>query len=166
MKYCITLLFLLITLVAHTQYRLDRDVLPAYLIKGDSDTLGIIFSVGDVQKIDTNLELLEHFEKLNNKLDTTIYYYISLTNALDEKVQIQTMRIVNLTSQLLKQDEIIFKLKDQLNKYEKINKNNETIIDNKNITIQKYERELKKERTKSTFLIILGIILIVIIGVT
>jgi len=166
MKLILVALFVLQSIFSFSQeYRLDRETLPAYLIKGETDTIGIVFSIEDVQKIDTNLELLEHFENLNNKLDTTIYYYISLTNSQDQKIHIQTLKIVNLTSKIFERDETIRKLKLQILEEEKINANNETIIDGKDKIIDQYKKELNKERTKTSIAIILGIILIVVVGV-
>ena len=166
MKYLATLFFLFQTIFLFGQdQRLDRETLPAYLIQGESDTLGIVFAINDVQKIDTKLELLEHLEKLNSKLDTTLFYYVSLTNSQNDKIKLLTHKVVNLTSQKLKNEDIIINLREELRLSNDIIMEKDVIISIKDRVIKEYEKELNKEKTKFNLTAILVIILVVVMGV-
>jgi hypothetical protein len=98
MRNILIILFSIFCLSSFGQYeniRIDRPELPAYLIANESDTIGIVFTILDVQKIDKNLELLEYMEKVNAKIDTSQYYYISLVGDLEMKVELQKNKIIN-----------------------------------------------------------------------
>ena len=94
--------------------RLSRDNFPSYVIANESDTLGIIFTISDVQKIDNKLELLEYLEGRTNKLDTTLYYYVSLSEDLELKNELLKSKVVDLTSKISTKDSTISDLKSRI----------------------------------------------------
>jgi hypothetical protein len=164
MKYYLLTIFLFLTSFVQGQnLRLDRDDIPAYVIKNESDTIGIIFSVKNVQKIDKDLELLEYFEKLSSQVDTTQYYYISLIEDLNEKVELQKYKIINLTSENLKKDDMIRKLKKDiaLSDTTIINKNKE--IGNLNGIIIEKDEEIQKQRNWKIGTMIGGSVLLILV---
>jgi hypothetical protein len=164
MRNILSILFLLLVSFGYCQnIRLDRDELPAYVIKNQSDTLGIIFSVENVQKIDKDLELLEYIEKLNSQVDTVQYYYVSLINDLNEKVELQKYKIINLTSEIFKKDELIKKLRKEiaLSDTTIVNKNIE--INNLNTIIVEKDEEIQKQKNLKIGAIVGGSILVLLV---
>jgi|694.fasta_scaffold33896_15 hypothetical protein len=164
MKYHLLTIFLFLTTFVQGQnLRLDRDDIPAYVIKNVSDTIGIVFSIDNVQKIDKDLEVLEYFEKLNSQVDTAQYYYISLIEDLGEKVELQKYKIINLTSENFKKGEMIRKLKKDiaLSDTTIVNKNKE--IDNLNGIIIEKDDEIQKQRNWKIGTMIGGGVLLILV---
>jgi hypothetical protein len=164
MKYQLLTIFLFLTTFVQGQnLRLDRDDIPAYVIKNVSDTIGIVFSIDNVQKIDKDLEVLEYFEKLNSQVDTAQYYYISLIEDLGEKVELQKYKIINLTSENFKKGEMIRKLKKDiaLSDTTIVNKNKE--IDNLNGIIIEKDDEIQKQRNWRIGTMIGGGVLLILV---
>jgi hypothetical protein len=145
--------------------RLDRPDLPAYLIANETDTIGIVFTILDVQKIDKNLELLEYMEKLTSKIDTTQYYYISLVGDLELKVELQKNKILNLISQGVIKDKMIEDLKSQIKLSSEKSKNLEEVVDNKDKIIKEKDEEIGKQKTLKYVFGILGVIGIILVSV-
>ncbi len=156
------ILFLLSASAFSQNLKLDREGTPAYVIANQTDTLGILFSVNDVQKIDHNLEVLEYLEKLSKEVDTTQFYYVSLIEQLEEKVEIQKYRIINLTSESFKQSELVFKLKKDITLANKIIDNRDEEINNQLEIIEQKDKEIKKQKTIKTIAIIGGITLTIL----
>lgn len=168
MRNILAILFSIFCLSSFGQYknlRLDRPDLPAYLIANESDTVGIVFTILDVQKIDKNLELLEYMEKVNSKIDTSQYYYISLVGDLEMKVELQKNKIINLVSQSLIKDKMIDDLKSQLRLSDEKSKNLQDVSDNKDLIIGEKDREIKKQKTLKFIYGTLGLIGMVLIAI-
>lgn len=145
--------------------RLDRPELPAYLIANQNDTIGIVFTILDVQKIDKNLELLEYMEKVNTKIDTTQYYYVSLIGDLELKVELQKNKILNLVSQGLIKDKMIDDLKSQIKLSDEKAKNLQDESDNKDVIIREKDDEIGKQKTLKFIFGTLGVIGMVLIAI-
>lgn len=168
MRNILAILFSIFCLSSFGQYknlRLDRPDLPAYLIANESDTVGIVFTILDVQKIDKNLELLEYMEKVNSKIDTSQYYYISLVGDLEMKVELQKNKIINLVSQSLIKDKMIDDLKSQLRLSDEKSKNLQDVSDNKDLIIGEKDREIEKQKTLKFIYGTLGLIGMVLIAI-
>ena len=164
MKYYLLTIFLFLTSFVHSQnLRLDRDDIPAYVIKNESDTIGIVFSVESVQKIDKDLELLEYFEKLSSQVDTTQYYYISLIEDLGEKIELQKYKIINLVTENFKKDELIKKLRQDLSLSDTTIVNKDREINNLNKIIIEKDEEIQKQKGLRKGITILGSVIIVLI---
>ena len=164
----LVILFSILFLSSFGQYeniRIDRPELPAYLIANESDTIGIVFTILDVQKIDKNLELLEYMEKVNSKIDTSQYYYISLVGDLEMKVELQKNKIINLVSQSLIKDRMIDDLKSQLKLSDEKSKNLQDVSDNKDSIIGEKDKEIGKQKTLKFIYGTLGVIGMVLIAI-
>jgi hypothetical protein len=168
MRNILIILFSIFCLSSFGQYeniRIDRPELPAYLIANESDTIGIVFTILDVQKIDKNLELLEYMEKVNAKIDTSQYYYISLVGDLEMKVELQKNKIINLVSQSLIKDRMIDDLKSQLKLSDEKSKNLQDVSDNKDSIIGEKDKEIRKQKTLKFIYGTLGLIGMVLIAI-
>jgi len=164
MRNILSILFLFLVSFGYSQnIRLDRNEIPAYVIKNQSDTLGIIFSIENVQKIDKDLELLEYIEKLNSQVDTAQYYYVSLINDLSEKVELQKYKILNLTSETFKKDELIKKLKIDIALSDTTIVNKDTEINNLNTIIIEKDEEIQKQKNLKIGAIVGGSILVLLV---
>lgn len=141
--------------------RLDRPDFPAYLIANESDTVGIVFTVENVQKIDRNLEVLEYLEKNQQTLDTVQYYTASLVDNLEQKIDYQKYQIINLISQSLMKDGLITNLRDQLKEKNLIIARNDTIQENNKLIIKEKDKEIKKQKTIKWVSILAGSAIII-----
>ena len=141
--------FFILTTFGQTIFQ--KEDLPQYYIQ-NGDTIGILLTVEQVQKLDNNTELLTLFEKLSIKCDSLDTYYVKVINNMNDKIGLLDVKIGNITEQNKKQDDIITKLKEQilikesqLGLCEKQRSNDSTII-----------KDLKKDLRKSKFKNILG----------
>jgi len=141
--------FFILTTFGQTIFQ--KEDLPQYYIQ-NGDTIGILLTVEQVQKLDNNTELLTLFEKLSIKCDSLDAYYVKVINNMNDKIGLLDVKIGNITEQNKKQDDIITKLKEQilikesqLGLCEKQRSNDSTII-----------KDLKKDLRKSKFKNILG----------
>lgn len=149
MKYLLTLfLSFVIFNVSLAQYKIDIDSLPKqdlptwFIHKGD--TVGLVFSIQQVQKMDSDLELLSWLEKKGFTCDSTIAAYIKVIDEYGKQVTILKTNISELTDQVKDKDSQISKLnilidnykkdldlaKKQITDLEKIVSNNNTRITN------------------------------------
>ena len=145
------------------QFRIDRNELPAYVITNDNDTIGIVFSIEDVQKIDKSLQLLESVEKLNINLDSTKFYYVSLVDNMDQKIFLQKTKIINLTTQILDRDNIINNLKLTIAKNDTIILNNGIVMDNMDTMIEQRDKEIKKQKRLKGLAILSGAVVVLLL---
>lgn len=149
MKYFLTLIISFLILNSSlAQYKIDIDSLPNqdlptwFIHKGD--TVGLVFSIQQVQKMDSDLELLSWLEKKGFTCDSTISAYIKVIDEYDRQVTILKTNISELTDQVKDKDSQIKKLnilidnykrdldlaKNQIKDFEKIVSNNNTRITN------------------------------------
>ena len=110
--------------------------LPKYYIV-NNDTLGIILTVEQVQKLDNDVELLNLFEKLQIDCENLTTHYIKIINSLEEKNILMEVSVKELKPHLLSWNDN----EEEIKKIEKadlnypilifVNDNNEflTIID-------------------------------------
>lgn len=166
MRYLFSLVLFIYSIfsVAQETYkniRLDRKTLPSYIIANLNDTIGIAFTISDVQKIDKSLEVLEYLENRSSKIDTTLYYYISLVGDLELKIDLQKTKIENISSQMVISTGMIEDLKSQISTLKESEKKSDEIISNKDKIITTQKDEIKKQKfLKSLFLTIGGAVII------
>lgn len=166
MRYLFSLVLFIYSIfsVAQETYkniRLDRKTLPSYIIANLNDTIGIAFTISDVQKIDKSLEVLEYLENRSSKIDTTLYYYISLVGDLELKIDLQKTKIENISSQMVISTGMIEDLKSQISTLKESEKKSDEIISNKDKIITTQKDEIKKQKfLKSLFLTIAGVVII------
>lgn len=112
----------------------EKQELPTWFIyKGD--TVGLVFSVQQVQKIDSDLELLSWLEKKGFTCDSTISAYIKVVDELGKQVTIFKTSVEELNGKLQDKDKQINNLKTQIaKKQEEIDLANKQIADFQTIT--------------------------------
>jgi peptidoglycan hydrolase CwlO-like protein len=160
MKYLFTILLTILSFSSIYSQRslgLDIDTLPVktedfpawFIHKGD--TVGLIFTIDQVQKIDSDLELLSWLEKKGFTCDSTIAIYIKLVDDFEKQVTILKTTVSELNKDITDKNSQIKILKEKGEKYEedlklanteilKLNK----VVDNSNqrITNLKIQRNL------------------------
>ena len=159
MKYLFLLISLTYSIFSMGQYgniRLDRNNFPSYIIANDSDTIGIAFTILDVQKIDKGLQILEYLEKKSNKMDTTLYYYVSLVGDLEMKIDLQKIKIDNISSQMAISEEMINDLKSQISILKESETKSNLIIKNKDTIIDSQKDEIKKQKFLKSLCLTVG----------
>lgn len=145
-KILFTTLFWLCFFVGHSQ--INKEDLPQYLIS-NGDTIGIVLSIEQVQKLDNDVELLNLFKTLSIKCDSLDKHYIKVINQMNDVIAIQEVKINNLSTQNetlnrevnnLKQ--AVFIKSEQLRICE-IQRNNDSLI------ISKLKKDLRKSKLKN-----------------
>ena len=145
MKYLFTIFLMILSYSSIYSQRtigLDIDTLPVknedfpawFIHKGD--TVGLIFTIDQVQKIDSDLELLSWLEKKGFTCDSTISIYIKLVDDLEKQVTILKTTISELNKDITDKNSQIKILKEKGVKYEEDLKlaNSEILSLNKVIT--------------------------------
>lgn len=145
-KILFTILFLICFFVGHSQ--INKQDLPQYLIN-KGDTIGVVLSVDQVQKLDNDVELLNLFKALSIKCDSLDKHYIKVINEMNEVITLQEIKIGNLYTQNetlnrevnnLKQ--AVFIKSEQLRICE-IQRKNDSLI------ISKLKKDLRKSKLKN-----------------
>ncbi len=154
MKFLTTLIIsLFIISNCFSQYSTNIDTfekqeLPTWFIyKGD--TVGLVFSVQQVQKIDSDLELLSWLEKKGFTCDSTITIYIKVVDEMSRQITIFKTNVDELNGKILDKEKQINNLKIQIdNKIDQIDLANKQIIDFVKITENNNRRisNLKSQR--------------------
>jgi predicted RNase H-like nuclease (RuvC/YqgF family) len=134
------ILILLIILISSISVK-SQD-LPKYLIE-NGDTIGIVLSIEQAQKLNKDSELLTLFRQLNVDCDKLDISYVKVINSLDQKVALLEFNNRNLKSLNLKNDSLVKNLQEQVN----------TVTENKNLCdeqlgLKKEENEILKEQLK------------------
>ena len=140
MKFLTTLIIsLFIISNCFSQYSVNIDTfekqeLPTWFIyKGD--TVGLVFSVQQVQKIDSDLELLSWLEKKGFTCDSTITIYIKVVDEMSRQITIFKTNVDELNGKILDKEKQINNLKIQIqNQRDQIDLANKQIIDFVKIT--------------------------------
>ncbi len=172
MKNILLFIFIIISIISKSQnqyeyenLRLDRPDLPAYLIANVSDTIGIVFTIENVQKIDKNLEVLEYMESQQSQIDTTEFFFTSLVSDLETKIDIQKHKIMNLISQSLVKEGLITNLRSQMEEKNGTISRKDTEISNLNKIITNDKKEIKKQKFLKWVSIVGGVIAAVATGI-
>lgn len=144
MKYFLTFMMSLIFILKmNGQYNvnidsLSKQELPTWFIH-NGDTVGLIFNIQQVQKIDSDLELLSWLEKKGFTCDSTIAAYIKVIDEYGKQVTIFKSTISELSNQNIDKDSQITNLKKQVDTYKKDvdlfktqMSNYETVVSNNN----------------------------------
>lgn len=112
----------------------EKQELPTWFIyKGD--TVGLVFSVEQVQKIDSDLELLSWLEKKGFTCDSTISAYIRVVDEMGRQITIFKTSIEELNGKISDKDKQINNLKIQVaNQQKQIDLANEQLADYQKVT--------------------------------
>lgn len=172
MKYILSLILAISSLFSigqvgkkYDNIRLDRSLLPAYILANENDTIGIAFSIYDVQKIDKSLQVLEYLETRSTKIDTTLFYYISLVGDLDIKIGLLNTKVSDLQSDGIIKDSMIKDLQERLSILIETNMKNEKISKNKDIIIENQKKDIKKQKFLKTLYLGIGTTIVIILTV-
>lgn len=161
----ISFLFLSLNMFAQT----DSISLPKYYIV-NNDTIGIILSIEQCQKLDHNTELLDLYKKMSIDCDNVEKNYIIIVNKLGDKIALLEVDIKNLKSQNDLQHDMIKNLQKQVSDYESKEKLNQQELINKDEIIKGLKKDLRKQKTKTalgfggTTIATIGLIVLIIVG--
>ena len=129
------------------EYEIPNSDFPQYVTKNKT-TIGVILSIEQLQKIDSDLELLKLFKQLTIESKGIEEYYITIVNDQNSKIIILETTISELKSKSNDKDVIINELRTQLYKYKKLNELSDEQIQNDQIIIEELKSDLTKEKTK------------------
>lgn len=121
--------------------------LPDYLIEG-GDTIGIILSIEQVQKLDNNTELLKLFKQLQIDCDNLEGYYVSIINECNQQIALLEASNSSLTQQGSKKDELITNQEKRLDNCSKDSLLVSKELKNKDEEIKLLKKDLTKEKFK------------------
>ncbi len=133
---------LILLLIIISSLSVKSQDLPKYFIE-NGDTIGIIISIEQAQKLNKDSELLTLFRQLNVDCDKLDISYVKVINSLDQKVALLEFNNKNLKSLNLKNDSLVKNLQEQVN----------TVTENKNLCdeqlgLKKEENEILKNQLK------------------
>jgi predicted RNase H-like nuclease (RuvC/YqgF family) len=140
------LLSLLILIIPTLSFSQNRD-LPQYFIEG-GDTIGILLSIEQVQKLDNNSELLDLFKQLQIDCDNIETSYAGVINKCNEKIALLELNLSDFRNQSIEKDDLISNLKTQLSNSESNKSLCDVQIVKKNEEISILKSDLRKEKFK------------------
>jgi microsomal dipeptidase-like Zn-dependent dipeptidase len=111
MKKTLTLLFCLIGFISFGQ----KQVPPYYLIE-NNDTIGIVLSIEQSQKIDNDLEMLKLLKQLQIDCDNVDGVYVQVINSLGDQVSLLQVNQAFLESKISKKDDELRNVRSALAK--------------------------------------------------
>jgi len=141
--------------------------LPAYYIVG-SDTIGIVVSVEQAQRIDNDLELLSLLKSKGVKCDSVIGAYVSVVNESERQIGILNIKISSLEDINEGQNHMIGNLKRQIENYKEDLSKSEMQSRLKDDIIKSNEKEIKRLKVKNKLFLgggILSTIFAFVLGV-
>lgn len=135
--------------------------LPRYLIER-GDTIGVIISIEQAQKLDNNSELLELFKKLRIDCDNLDTHYIQVINALNEQVALLKVNISELEGENSSLTSWNTSLKEQLRNSEKSNRLCNEELENKDQEIKILKSEVRRQKIRKVVSVVGNAALIVV----
>lgn len=124
--------------------------LPRYYVDENGITV-VMISIEQLQKLDSDKELLTLFEKLSLNCDSLDTYYVAVINDMNEKVALLEGKISNFEKQLKKNDDQINDLKQQVKNREDNILESNAIIANDTLIISGLKADLKKQENNSAW---------------
>lgn len=144
-----TFLLSLLTFFTITLFgQINKKDLPQYFIQ-NGDTIGIILTIEQVQKLDNDVELLNMFELLSIKCDSLDKHYVKVINDLNDVVALKEISITNLTKQNSTFSSQVEKLKSAVSMKESQLKLCEEQRSNDSISIALLKKDLRKAKVKN-----------------
>lgn len=128
--------------------QINKQDLPQYYVQ-NGDTIGIILSVEQVQKLDNDVELLYMFEMLSIKCDSLDKHYVKVINDMNDVITLKEVSIKNLTTQNATFSSEVDKLKSAIKIKESQLKICEEQRVNDSIAIAMLKQDLKKSKIKN-----------------
>jgi TolA-binding protein len=151
------LLLLTLTLSSFFVFSQKTDIpeFPQYYIV-NGDTLGIIISLEQAQKIDNDydmLDLLRNYKVAVDKLDSA---YIFVIDNMKQQVAVLNLKISQLEGIIKLKDSQIDNLKEQIDKYRRDSELANAQLKAKDEIIDNYKKE-KKSAFLKTFALVIGV---------
>lgn len=141
-------LLLFLTIISMSLFcKAQNRTLPDYLIE-NGDTIGIVLSIEQAQKLDNNTELLQLFKQLQIDCDNLEGYYVSIINESNQQIALLEASVTSLTLQGEKKDDLIKNLEKQLDNCSKDTVLCNKELQNKNKEIKLLKKDLRKEKLK------------------
>jgi uncharacterized protein YihD (DUF1040 family) len=132
-----------------------------YILEGD--TVGIILSIEQAQKIDNDIEILKLLQTLSIECDSLDTYYIKIINGLEDVIVIYELKIQNLTEQSELKNQEIIKLKELISLREKQLILSDNQKKNDSLIINGLKKDITKLKTKNVVTLTTGILVSVIL---
>lgn len=120
---------------------------PYFLIQ-NNDTIGVVLSLDQAQKIDSNLEMLNLLEELQIDCENLDNSYVKVINALGEKVTTLEFKANDLTSQVGKKDDEIRNLKLSNLSLDSACTTCEELVSVKDSEITELKKEVRRQKFK------------------
>lgn len=139
----LSFLLILSSFSCFSQVNFSKDNLPAYYIQ-NNDTIGVILTVKQLQKLDYDVELLSLLEQKGINCDSTIKKYICVLNDYNRQVALLEVKISTLEDIIYDKDEMIQNLKSQIINYQADITRAETQLQLKNEIIKNQEKRITK----------------------
>jgi len=155
-KFLFTLILFLSTFILKAQV----SDLPKYYVV-DKDTVGIVLTVEQVQKLDNDVELLELFKKLQLDCENLTTHYVKIINGLEEKIVLMEVSIKDLNNKSKEQDDLINNLKKQITNCETDKALCDSILKNKNNEITVLKGEIVKQNIRKGVSLVGNVVLFV-----
>lgn len=155
-KFLFTLILFLSTFILKAQV----SDLPKYYVV-DKDTLGIVLTIEQVQKLDNDVELLELFKKLQLDCENLTTHYVKIINGLEEKVALMEVSMKDLNNKSKEQDDLINNLKKQITNCEKDKALCDSIVKNKDGEIKTLKGEIVKQNIRKGASLVGNVVLFV-----
>lgn len=142
MKKILLILMLLLSFSGFAQ----NNSYPKYIT--DGDTLRVVFTIEQAQKIDNDLELLSMYKNASVNYDSVSNAYILVIDNMNN--QIATLKLALNTSEVINENNtsLIRNLKGQITNYEQDLILAKQQSDNKDIIITNQKKEIKKQKTQ------------------
>jgi uncharacterized coiled-coil protein SlyX len=139
----LTLILFLTYQFGFSQINFVKENLPSYYIQ-NGDTIGVVLSVQQLQKLDYDVELLELLEKKGFNCDSTIKKYICVVNEYGKQVALLETKISKLEEVSDVKDDMIKNLKGQILNYQVDLNRAEVQLQYKDQMIKNQEKRITK----------------------
>ena len=139
----LTLILFIICQFGFSQTNFTKENLPTYYIQ-NNDTIGVIVSIEQLQKLDYDVELLTLLEQKGINCDSTIKKYICVVNDYGKQVALLEAKIVKLDEISKEKDELINNLKLQVVNYQTDLNRAQVQLEYKGQMIKNQDKRIKK----------------------
>jgi hypothetical protein len=126
----------------------DTTDLPQFVVVY-GDTVGILMTVNQLQRLDSDAELLRLFKQLDTLNSEAEYFYINIINNMEDKITLSQNKIMELMKLNGKQESMVETLKDKLKNTKKKLELTEEQRENDAIIIKTFEEDINKLKLKN-----------------
>ena len=126
----------------------DTTDLPQFVVVF-GDTVGILMTVNQLQRLDSDAELLRLFKQLDTLNSEAEYFYINIINNMEDKITLSQNKIMELMKLNGKQESMVETLKDKLKNTKKKLELTEEQRENDAIIIKTFEEDINKLKLKN-----------------